>query len=318
MTQNIRNIKTIIDHGGPLLLWFDTDSKASYKKGFIIDIYFCDNPECKYGHFNCVEIDDRMENFQFLGKTFTFDFKNGVDKTTMPKTLIQLEGNIHIQTEEIKVQNENKLSKDESEFLSRISQELQQSEFIDTMRKRFRHAKGINKDKWKKEDWSWWKPGQLVRWLDIHPDAPVSVLQCQNKQYFYDDMYCVTPGCNCKEVCIAFVDLKKSKDIGFLMVHSKKWTVENISCSKKNHRTISDLWHLLNEREPDLQQEILNRRRQLKKIGKEIARLSLNIPIKDKKKSKQKIQDIKKTQKVERNAPCPCGSGKKYKKCCMN
>jgi preprotein translocase subunit SecA len=22
------------------------------------------------------------------------------------------------------------------------------------------------------------------------------------------------------------------------------------------------------------------------------------------------------TQKVDRNAPCPCGSGKKYKKCC--
>ncbi|MBC8006284.1 MAG: SEC-C domain-containing protein [Verrucomicrobia bacterium] len=23
-----------------------------------------------------------------------------------------------------------------------------------------------------------------------------------------------------------------------------------------------------------------------------------------------------KTDKIERNAPCPCGSGKKYKKCC--
>ncbi len=22
--------------------------------------------------------------------------------------------------------------------------------------------------------------------------------------------------------------------------------------------------------------------------------------------------------KIERNAPCPCGSGKKYKKCCWN
>jgi preprotein translocase subunit SecA len=24
------------------------------------------------------------------------------------------------------------------------------------------------------------------------------------------------------------------------------------------------------------------------------------------------------TEKVQRNDPCPCGSGKKYKKCCMN
>lgn len=24
------------------------------------------------------------------------------------------------------------------------------------------------------------------------------------------------------------------------------------------------------------------------------------------------------SQKIDRNAPCPCGSGKKYKKCCLN
>jgi preprotein translocase subunit SecA len=30
---------------------------------------------------------------------------------------------------------------------------------------------------------------------------------------------------------------------------------------------------------------------------------------------KQKAQPIRTEQKIERNAPCPCGSGKKYKKC---
>ena len=29
-----------------------------------------------------------------------------------------------------------------------------------------------------------------------------------------------------------------------------------------------------------------------------------------------KKQPVKKAQKVGRNDPCPCGSGKKYKKCC--
>lgn len=28
-------------------------------------------------------------------------------------------------------------------------------------------------------------------------------------------------------------------------------------------------------------------------------------------------EDQVKTKKVGRNAPCPCGSGKKYKKCCL-
>lgn len=27
---------------------------------------------------------------------------------------------------------------------------------------------------------------------------------------------------------------------------------------------------------------------------------------------------VRKTKKIPRNKPCPCGSSKKYKKCCMN
>ena len=32
-------------------------------------------------------------------------------------------------------------------------------------------------------------------------------------------------------------------------------------------------------------------------------------------KKPQRIQPVRAEQKIERNAPCPCGSGKKYKKC---
>jgi len=32
-------------------------------------------------------------------------------------------------------------------------------------------------------------------------------------------------------------------------------------------------------------------------------------------KPKPKVQPVRAEEKVERNAPCPCGSGKKYKKC---
>lgn len=30
----------------------------------------------------------------------------------------------------------------------------------------------------------------------------------------------------------------------------------------------------------------------------------------------EKVEPIKAGEKPHRNAPCPCGSGKKYKKCC--
>ena len=37
-----------------------------------------------------------------------------------------------------------------------------------------------------------------------------------------------------------------------------------------------------------------------------------------KKQKDANIQDIRRTPKTSRNAPCKCGSGIKYKKCCIN
>ncbi|MCE8426629.1 MAG: SEC-C domain-containing protein [Candidatus Methanoperedens sp.] len=37
----------------------------------------------------------------------------------------------------------------------------------------------------------------------------------------------------------------------------------------------------------------------------------------DKEMEQLEPEDQRKTKKVGRNAPCPCGSGQKYKKCCM-
>ena len=48
---------------------------------------------------------------------------------------------------------------------------------------------------------------------------------------------------------------------------------------------------------------------------------SYNIVDNDLKVKKEKYeyqQPIRVEPKVGRNDPCPCGSGKKYKKCCMN
>lgn len=37
-----------------------------------------------------------------------------------------------------------------------------------------------------------------------------------------------------------------------------------------------------------------------------------------KKKPKGKLVEVRTEPKIGRNEPCPCGSGKKYKKCCIN
>ena len=53
-------------------------------------------------------------------------------------------------------------------------------------------------------------------------------------------------------------------------------------------------------------------------IDKKIKYEDTNNPENTKNKDTQSISTTKKRKKVGRNAPCPCGSKKKYKKCCLN
>ena len=69
----------------------------------------------------------------------------------------------------------------------------------------------------------------------------------------------------------------------------------------------------------------------IKSISNDTAKILLNLVINNKVERKQvavpltaSVDDgssvkkpvVKKTEKIGRNDPCPCGSGKKYKKCC--
>jgi uncharacterized protein YecA (UPF0149 family) len=64
------------------------------------------------------------------------------------------------------------------------------------------------------------------------------------------------------------------------------------------------------QRKAGVKKTIKARQKEMRIIGKEIAELS----------TKNRSQALKSGSKTKlgRNDPCPCGSGKKYKKCCLN
>ena len=61
----------------------------------------------------------------------------------------------------------------------------------------------------------------------------------------------------------------------------------------------------MNQFIPDLNDRLKKRYKNAKKMGKEL--LSNQDPL--------EVKEVKQ-EKVKPNEPCPCGSGKKYKKCC--
>jgi uncharacterized protein YecA (UPF0149 family) len=74
-----------------------------------------------------------------------------------------------------------------------------------------------------------------------------------------------------------------------------------------DEKKLLSLWELLRERS-GLKSTLRERRRNLMAIGKEIVQM----------KWRKEIEKPLPKQKAGRNDPCPCGSGKKYKKCCLD
>ena len=57
----------------------------------------------------------------------------------------------------------------------------------------------------------------------------------------------------------------------------------------------------------------------MNELLKQMEEIRLNsLPPASKRDRDKKVIGVRTSPKIQRNAPCPCGSGKKYKNCCLN
>ena len=112
------------------------------------------------------------------------------------------------------------------------------------------------------------------------------------------DMYCSEPGCDCCVALVSFDGVDPDGDCaGGVWVHeSRKPEFE----PEGDAALLEELWAAFQLRHPRHLQRFRNRDAQIKALTP----------------SPPPSQTVVTGPKVGRNAPCPCGSGKKYKKCC--
>jgi len=126
--------------------------------------------------------------------------------------------------------------------------------------------------------------------------------------YFVEDYYCVNPKCKCND-CVLIFYTRISENEQFF----EKFSVR-LKLNKGKYK-IEDADDISNDEIANIVSAFLEnlggifllrkRYRKMKKFGR--------MRIKRKKKNNKRV---KAKVKVGRNDPCPCGSGKKYKKCC--
>lgn len=301
---NVRELSMNLDHGGPLLIW-DDDPNNITKKGMIIDTFFCSNPECHAVHLRAILVDDKINDVQADGHQLLSDhFDSKTKNKNLPNQ--SLEASFDVETEELRIQDNIDDQSENMELAYLLYKQICNG-FSEVFKRRWRVKKQKNNDAWKKKDWSWWTPGDLVNFNEVYPDDFSFVFSLCDKSYVGIDHYCITPGCTCNDVAIYFFCIDENNELGTVFSDTTKLKVKDVHPQMSSKEDLLKLLDQLSIQYPDLRTRLQKRHKEMKRVGGEIAKMSGNF-----------TAPVVAQTKVKRNAPCPCGSGKKYKKCCMD
>lgn len=150
--------------------------------------------------------------------------------------------------------------------------------------------------------------GLMTAYNDILPFGDPLHIAMDDKTCIVFDHYCVKPKCSCTDAMLAIMALspsgKKSIELCSMWVNYKKrnWKFhegEEFPLSVKTLKSITE------EQIPDIYERLRARHGRLKAIYAHC------------KARRSPAPQPSSVLKVGRNDPCPCGSGKKHKKCCL-
>jgi len=144
-----------------------------------------------------------------------------------------------------------------------------------------------------------WRRGELLAWDDVYTGVRQDFYVLDKRLYEAADMYCPIPACDCGEVTISF-ECRRPRGApppGRVIVH--RTGVTEIEPGKHGHEFLDQLWRAFQKRHPGYVARFARRYPTMKSIGARLVALPASA-----------------APKPGRNDPCPCGSGKKYKKCC--
>jgi len=138
-----------------------------------------------------------------------------------------------------------------------------------------------------------WQPGELVAFEDIFVPVRTDMFILDEGEYVAIDHHCPDPTCECRQMIVEF---SQDDDIAAMRVQPDG----RCALESGDPELLRALWAAYVLRYPNFLERLRARTEVMRTFGREFREWS------------QK----RSTTTVSRNAACPCGSGKKYKKCC--
>jgi hypothetical protein len=162
--------------------------------------------------------------------------------------------------------------------------------------------------------------GEMIGFIDVFPCGLAFNFNCQEETWAVDDQYCVQPKCSCSETILSFLKLvdrsgvtaRKIRNAPSLRYNYRthKTKTEPLSEWPATGASLTNLMAALKAANPKLDEHLQLRHLILQTL---YARQQME-------RTKSRLRSLSATlrQKIGRNDPCPCGSGRKYKHCCLN
>ena len=158
----------------------------------------------------------------------------------------------------------------------------------------------------------------LIGYHEIFPYAPSIEFSTQDVHFVIDDQYCLNTQCACRSVAIQFIDISKGKDavkgddnpMCFFDYKKISWEFETAPDKNQHSKSERELAKVVEQTIPDLPKMLKKRHEVLRLLYKRYRKESTDPAMID------YSEKPATSSKIGRNAPCPCGSNKKYKKCC--
>ncbi len=190
------------------------------------------------------------------------------------------------------------------------------SKELDLLRERWKRVKGQqDPDEWRSVDWSKLDLGSLVPYCELFPSSWDLAAISDGHRYWVVDSWCLGRKCPCTEGSVEFMAEESGRSVGALRVRAEDWRVmEDLAGGEARA-----LWAVLSA-DQDASTKLRERRKQMRRVARALPKFfgSSSAPLENKVpvRRNESSAPLEKKVRVGRNEPCPCASGKKYKRCC--
>lgn len=271
------------------------------KEGLVVTAVACDNRECpcREVHLSVVMANGLLSHvgFDAEGMFLGYDVTGG--PVVPPER--SLSAVVDYETGEVRADGDEGVDED----LLRWLQSEIDGEVLDRAYDVWLGAKGWCRNP--APQYGGWvrERGAMVGFGEAYPDARSDCYLEGGRRFLAMDQYCVEPGCSCGDVVVQFIEFvdERGRCVGLVRYDASAGRATSFesepSCTDEFLRR---LWGRYQARH-SLPGRFQQRMARMKEAGAARGRLAAAarpaVPA------------------VGRNDPCPCGSGRKYKKCCL-